>query len=239
MLIKTEAIVLQSLKYSEADLIVKLYTKSSGLRSYLLRGILKSKKGKLKSSLFQPLSLLEIEAVHKDKGTLERLREAKILYPYKSLQVDFVKNAMVFFLADILKNAIKEEETNTALYDFLATSFRWLDNQEAIANFHIAFLIKLSQYLGFYPDTSTIEASYFNLQEGCFEEHPTDKLCYTGESVQFFKQFLGTTFEECSDTKLTKKIRASLLDLLLIYYELHLHGFTKPKSLSVLNELFK
>ena len=37
MLAKTEAIVLTSIKYGEADLIVKCFTQSSGLKSYLLR----------------------------------------------------------------------------------------------------------------------------------------------------------------------------------------------------------
>ena len=85
MVITTKAIVLSSLKYGESDLIVKLFTESSGLKTYLLRNVLKSKKGKLRSSYFQSLSLLEIEVSHKNKGTLERINEAKIFYPYQSL----------------------------------------------------------------------------------------------------------------------------------------------------------
>ena len=51
MVIATKAIVLSSLKFGDSDLIVKCFTASSGLKSYLLRNILKSKKGKLKVSL--------------------------------------------------------------------------------------------------------------------------------------------------------------------------------------------
>ena len=57
MLVKTRAIIIHSIRYREADLIVKAYTKSSGLKSYLVRGVLKSKKGKLRASMFQPLSI--------------------------------------------------------------------------------------------------------------------------------------------------------------------------------------
>ena len=239
MIVKTPAIVLHSLKYSESDLIVKLYTKSNGLKSYLLRGVLKSKRGKIKSSLFQPLSIIEVEAVHKDKGTLERLKEAKVSYPYKSLQLDFVKNTIVFFLAEMLKNSIKEEERNEALFNYLEISLKWLDKQRDVANFHILFLIKLTQYLGFYPDTSNITGDYFDLQEGNFVSQTNSNLCFEGEVVANLKVFLGTNFEALSETKLTKKVRADLLNFLLMYYELHLHEFKKPKSLSVLNEIFK
>ena len=73
MVVATKAIVFSAIKYSEADLIVSCFTETSGMKSYLLRNILKSKKGKLKASFFQPLTQLEIIADHKNKGTLEYL----------------------------------------------------------------------------------------------------------------------------------------------------------------------
>ena len=78
MVVATKAIVFSAIKYSEADLIVSCFTETSGMKSYLLRNILKSKKGKLKASFFQPLTQLEIIADHKNKGTLEYIKEAKI-----------------------------------------------------------------------------------------------------------------------------------------------------------------
>ena len=53
----TKAIVFSSIKYAEADLIVTCFTESSGLKTYLLRGILKSRKGRLKPSYFHALIL--------------------------------------------------------------------------------------------------------------------------------------------------------------------------------------
>ena len=152
MIVNTPAIVLSALKYGEADLIVKCYTLKSGLKTYMLRGILKSKKGKLKTSLFQPLTQLELVASHKDKGSLEYLKEAKILQPYKSLHTHMVKSAMVMFLSEMLKNTIQEEEENENLYTFLEYSINWMDTHAEIANFHLLFLLKLTRFLGFYPD---------------------------------------------------------------------------------------
>ena len=84
MIVSTKAIVFSAIKYSEADLIVTCFTQKEGIKSYLLRRILKAKSGKLKASQFQLLTQLDIVAYHKNKGTLESIREAKVIYPYQT-----------------------------------------------------------------------------------------------------------------------------------------------------------
>ena len=68
MLISTESISLNYVKYSETSIIVKCFTKSDGLKSYLIKGIRSSKKKSINIGLFQPLTILEIDANHKNKG---------------------------------------------------------------------------------------------------------------------------------------------------------------------------
>lgn len=239
MVITTKAIVFSSLKYGESDLIVKCFTESSGLKSYLLRNILKSKKGKLRSSYFQSLSLLEIEAYHKNKGTLERINEAKIFYTYQSLHTNVIKSSLVIFLAEILSNTINEEAEDKMLFRFIENSLSWLDNSKDIANFHISFLLKLSLHLGFYPDTSSIAKPYFNLLEGNFQDVRIGKYNEIGAIIDNLKMFFGIDFDKIDEIKLTKNQRSDLLSLLLKYYQLHLHGFKEPKSLIVLNQIFE
>jgi DNA repair protein RecO (recombination protein O) len=77
MVVKTRAIVISSIKYQEKSLIVKCFTLSDGLKSYFVRDAFSSRKSNQKIAYFQPFSLLEIEAVHKNKGTLENFKEIK------------------------------------------------------------------------------------------------------------------------------------------------------------------
>ncbi len=238
MVIASKAIVFSAIKYSEADLIVSCYTEVAGIKSYLLRNVLKSKKAKLKASYFQPLTQLELIADHKNKGTLEYIKEAKVFYPYQTLHTDILKTGLVMFLAEILKNCIREEEPNSELYWFLEHSFQWLDANDAIANFHIFFLMKLSVYLGFYPDTSHIEAKYFNIMEGSFQLKNTGSYCLEGTQIENLKLFFEINFETLHTVKLTKMERQHLLELVLAYYSFHVQGYQKPKSLVVLNQLF-
>jgi DNA repair protein RecO (recombination protein O) len=238
MLITTKGIVLSALKYGEADLIVKCFTAKSGLKTYLLRGVLKSKKGKLKASLFQPLTQLEIVANHKDKGTLEYMREAKVLQPYQSLHTNILKSTVVMFLSEVLRNAVKEEEPNKSLFEFLETSLTWFDMHDKTANFHLFFLLKLTRYLGFYPDDTFSGEPVFNLIDGTFQNVETNNDCISDENVEVLKQLLGTDFDSLSTIKLNQTSRSRFLLMLLKYYEIHLQGFKKPKSLSVLNEIY-
>lgn len=238
MLITTKTFVFTAMKFGEADLIAKCFTEKSGLRTYMLKNILKSKKGKLKASLFQPLTQLEIVANHKDKGTLEYIREAKLLVPYERLHTDVFKSTVVMFLSEVLRNAIKEEEPNGGLYRFLENSFTWFDSIDKAPNFHLFFLLELTRYLGFYPDTSQADGAVFNLLDGTFQDVKTNDHCISDENVFVLKQFLGIDFEALSRIKLNQTNRSRFLLMVLQYYQVHLQGFQKPKSLTVLNEIY-
>ena len=78
MLVKTKAIVISSLRYQEKSLIVKCFTESDGLKSYFVPSAYSGKKSNQKIAYFQPLTILEIEANHKNKGTLEQLKEIEV-----------------------------------------------------------------------------------------------------------------------------------------------------------------
>ncbi|NJB71255.1 DNA repair protein RecO (recombination protein O) [Saonia flava] len=238
MQITTKAIVLSSLKYGDTSLIVKMYTESDGIKSYMLKGVLTSKKGKLKAAYFQPLTQLELVASHRNKGALESIREAKVYYHYKTLHSDISKNATTLFLSEMLGNSIHEEEQNQGLFHFLEASFQWLDTHDDISNFHIAFLLKLTRYLGFNPDTSNSDAPYFDLQEGEFTNILSLSPVLEGENLNVFKTFLGTNFDAIHTIKMKKANRQRLLQSLVLYFELHLQGFRKPKSLAILNKVF-
>ena len=238
MQLTTSALVLSALKYGDTSLIVKAYTASDGLKSYLLKGVLSSKKGKLKAAYFQPLTQLELTVVHKNKGTLERIKEVKLLHPYSTIHSDIVKNSLVLFLAEILANSIQGEEKDTALYQYLENAMLWLDQHDQVANFHLLFMINLTKYFGFYPEPPEGISNYFDLAEGEFITAPSLNPLLEKEPLHHFKMLLGTNFDGLNTIKIPKTQRRSLVQSLVLYFELHLHGFRKPKSLAVLNAVF-
>ena len=53
------------------------------------------------------------------------------------------------------------------------------------------------------------------------------------------KQLLGMNFVTDNLPKLNQTSRRELLNALVQYFELHLHGFSKPKSLEILHQIFR
>ena len=238
MTLTTAGLVLSSIKYGDSSLIVRILTREAGLKSYLVKGVLKSKKGKLKSAYFQPLSQLELVVTHRAKTNLHYIREAKIDYPYASLPTDWTKQAIVLFLAEVLTKVIREEEQNTGLFDYLQTALQWLDTHDQVGNFHLVFLLQLSKYLGFYPDTSRDDLPYFDLVEGEFIQEIGNHPVLQKDELIHFKRLLGIHFEASHTVQLSKQERHQLLDAILTYFEVHLQGFSQPRSLAVLHEVF-
>jgi DNA repair protein RecO (recombination protein O) len=238
MLINTNAIVLSKLRYADNDLIVKCYTQELGILSFLLRGVLKSKKGHSKTAYFQLLSQLQLVIVHKDNRTLHNIKETKLNYLYTSLHSHVYKSAVVMFLAEVLSNTLNEEEQNESLYHFLETTLCWLDTQTDYSNFHLLFLLKLTKYLGFYPELKNLDYNFFNLLDGTFEATPSNKYSISNENLTLLKLLLGTKFDALSTIKISSAQRQSFLNMMLLYFELHLGSFKTPKSLQILNQVF-
>ncbi|MGB1042059.1 MAG: DNA repair protein RecO [Tenacibaculum sp.] len=237
-LVTTKAIVLNAIKYSDTSLIVKCFTLKDGVQSYMLKGVLKSKKGKLKAAYFQPLTQLHLEANHTNKNTLNSIREARVIYPYESIYTSVVKQTIVMFLSEVLSNIIQEEEENEVLYTYVETGLIWLDTHNNISNFHLLFLLNLSRFLGFYPDVSESDKSGFNLLEGRFTNSVVEKRTVTGKELMLFKSLLGINFDSIDSISYNKNERQIILRIIIQYFELHLDGFRTPKSLDVLETVF-
>lgn len=240
MLVKTKAIVISSLKYQEKSLIVKCLTQSDGLKSYFVPNAFAAKKASRsfgnKIAYFQPLSLLEIEANHKNKGTLEHFKEIKLAHAYQTISSDVIKSAIVIFLSEILHNSIHEEEKNEKLFNFLESALLWLDAHDDMANFHLILMLEMTKFFGFYPDTSESIFKFFDSKEGSFSAFQGTN-CLSEQQTHLFKKLIDLKFD--SDQKVFAGIeRQILLKILLDYYTIHLDGFKKPKSLDVLKEVF-
>lgn len=238
MLYKINAIVLSKLKYGDNDLIVKCYTKQRGIASYLIKGALKSQKGSPKTAFFQPLSLLLVEEYYKPNRTFQGIKEVKLEYLYKTLHTDILKGAIVMFLSEVLSSVLKEEEPNESLCSYLENSMKWLDDKSEFSNFHLLFLLNLTKYLGFYPDTQNTNYEFFNLSSGLFECNKSGFYAVSGKNIMVLKTLLGINFDELNTINLNSKQRFSFLNMLMLYFELHLGDFKKPKSLEILNQVF-
>ncbi len=236
MLHKTQGIVFKTIKYSETSVVSKIYTAKFGLQSYLINGV-RTAKSKTKASLLQSLSLLEMEVYQREHRNLNRIKEFQPAVVFHSIPFNLVKGSVGIFMIEVLSKSIHEEESNEPLFQFIFERIRALDDMEHVpSGYLIAFLLSLSVHLGFHPHGSYSEKTpFFNLLEGQFvaggNVHPNilnEQL--SGKLSEFIRN---------PNTELSHGSRRLLLEAMLHYYQLHVPNFSPPRSLKVLEEVFR
>ena len=241
MLQTTRGIVLRTIKYKDALMIADVYTETSGRASFLVR-VPRSRKSAVKPMLFQPLALVELEADFRPSATIHKVKEAKSAWPFASLPYEPRKAAIALFLAEFLCRAVREEAENRPLFAYLWHSIVWLDEcREGFANFHLVFLMRLSRFLGLYPNLEDYrEGDYFDLQAACFTPlRPQTHASYIGpEEASRLLKLMRMNYDTMHLFALSRHERSRCLDVMNEYYRLHLPGFPELKSLGVLKELF-
>jgi len=241
MLYKTRGIVLNSIKYSETSLIVKIYTEEFGLQSYMVSGV-RSKSAKIKPALLQNFSLVELEVYHKEKKNIQIIKELRPGFTFTSIPFNMKKSAVAVFMNEIFNKSVREEEQNTDLFNFLYEAIKLLDLETgSIANFHLLFMVHLSKFLGFFPKNNfSVQNNTFDLQEGVFKRQylPGDIFIIMPGS-ESLNSLMNSSFNSLSQLVISAKIRGFLLEGLIKYYTLHLPGFGTVRSHIVMKEVLK
>ena len=235
-----EGIVLRSVPYGENRLIVNIFTADGGTFG-LIATISKKGKAGLKKAHFQNLQILEFSHAEKSKGELKRLEEARIHHSYQNLFFDPIRSCLSLFLAELLYKVLKEEEPQAELYAFIKDSLIQLDQAEgSLANFHLAFLMELSGFLGLFPDLSQSDQKpYFDLLEGQSCLNPPQHSYYlVPEETLLWQEIQVQGMRNWQDIKLKKSShRRQVLQSLVDYFRLHLNDFGEIRSLSILREV--
>ncbi len=241
MIKDTKAIVLSRIKYSDNGLIVSAYTEEFGLLSFLIY-VGKSKAVRAKQNLLQPLFLLDMQIYHKEKNSLQKVKNYALELPFSEIPFDIKKRGIAFFLAEFLVKTLRENEKDAKLFSFLHNSIQILDaTQGSIANFHLAFLASLSKFLGIFPENKiSATEKIFDIRLGKFIiGKPQHKDYLPAELSLLFSQILGSSVSASDTIKIDAYARQELLQKLIDYYYYHLERPKQLKSLDVLKALMQ
>ena len=240
MVVKTEAIVLHSFKYGESRLIVDMFTREVGRLSFIVP-LPKTPKSRIKKQYFQPMTLLEIECDVRQRVQLQKLKDVRLLSAYTSVPFSPEKLALSLFTAEFLYHALRSEQCNEPLFAYVCDAMRWLDAVETgFANFHLTFLMRLSRFLGFYPNLDDyVDGCVFDLRAATFSlQVPTHRDFLQPDDAQRIHTLMRMDFPTMRLYRLSRHDRNRIVDVLLYYYRLHIPQFPELKSLGVLQELW-
>lgn len=240
MIHSTKGIVLHSFKYGESGMIARILTPSAGLLSFLVHGVRKA-RSKNKAHLLQPLTLLDMVVYIKPGDQLQNIREIQCSTPFATIHTDIRKTTMALFLAEVLLNTCKHQQIQEEAYHYIENSILLLDREDTrMADFHLIFLLHLTQYLGFFPARNySATHCYFNLQEGSYQQtfHGDAESLEKNESHIFFALSDAQNYAH-DPIPMPREKRLHLLYKIIDYYRYHLDGFKEVKSLKVLEAVF-
>ena len=239
MLVKTEGIVLHSLKYGEHRVIVDIFTREQGRLSFIVP-VPRSERSKIKKQYLQPLTLLLLECDVRPQQQLQKLRDASLLQPLPSLLSDPKKLTICLFVSEFLYHALKGEQQNTPLFDYVRSSIEWLDGcQDNFANFHLVFLMRTARFLGFFPNLEE-EGDYFDLRGATFcSAPPLHRDFLLPQEAGRIRLLMRMDYPTMHLFRLSRLERGRILEILLLYYRLHLPAFPELRSVAVLQELYR
>lgn len=219
MIIKTRGIVLSYSKYKDTSIIVRILTEDHGLHSFIVNNI-RSARSKRSIGVFQPFSLLEVLSYWKDTSSIHRLSDVKIIQPLHRIQADIRKATLSLFLSEILLKIFHHEQTEQqATFAFVMDSILALEHMtEGVENFHLQFLLKLANYLGF-----GFEQAYQIAPKEVRDEPVIEMLQKEEYGIK---------------VNIGGNQRFSILDSLLRFYQTQMEYISGIKSLKVLHQVF-
>ena len=238
---KTQGIVLQSLRYGDTSLIVKVFTREVGLKSYMVKGAF-NRNAKNRVALFQNLHLINyIEVGNPKKATLGYMKDVQLKTVYHSLPFVMNKSAIVMYVSELLSKTLTEQEKNEPLYDFIEQSMLWLDLVEAdYANFPLYFTLELTRHLGFYPQPNYVEGYCFDMMEGQFShDYPVHPYYFDNAAAAILSRFQDAAIDEACRLPLNVVQRRELLDGIITFMRLHAPVMKGFKSHEVLKTVLE
>jgi DNA repair protein RecO (recombination protein O) len=151
MIVKSEAIVLRTMKYRETSRIATLYTRELGKISVLAKGA-RDGRSRLGGAL-QPMNHVAVLVYMKDSRDLQLLTQCDVVRSYPGLSNDLDRMAAAMAAVELTDAVSPAEEPNTPLFRLLASTLDAVNSAtKQPGNALYYFELHLLGIIGFRPD---------------------------------------------------------------------------------------
>jgi len=239
MNLTTQGIIIQTIRYSDKKLIVRVLCEKHGLKTGI---VYVSKSGKSSNQhLFQPLTIIDFNSDFQEVSRFISIKSPSLAMPHHNLATDPAKTAMVLFMNEVLSKTLADDYVNDTLYIYLKNSIALLDDALDARNFHLWWLMEITRHYGFYPqhNSNNPNAILFDMMAGTFvSQRPSHPNYLEEELSKLLNSLLNLEWPQAQAIELHSSIRAALLNALVRYLKLHLDNLREIKSVDVLHAVF-
>lgn len=232
-----KAVILKVTGYSDNQKIIHAFTRQRGFLSFISPVLI----FKRRNFAVQPMQVVEMEFYENERGGLHRLKQIAPLVNTAGLYSDVCKMNIALLWGEILYLILRNEQKNESLFDYLVRSVEYLNTSEKdTANFNLFFLYRLAAFVGFRINSDTYtEGDVFNINDGTFSPAGSGMPYVSGpNAAKTIYRLCICPVEELKEISLNRQARSVLLDVILLFYSIHLNTDFNVKSIQVIREVF-
>jgi DNA repair protein RecO (recombination protein O) len=181
---RTEAVVLRSIRYGEADRVLHLYSRERGRIGAIAKGVrrVKSRFG----GRLEPLFRVELIA-HEGRGELVTVTSATTVDPHPGLRERRDSLERATQACDAVLRLLDSQEPNPAAYNLLCHELQLLDRRPEVATRAqaLTFRLKLLLAAGFAPELAACASCGEREHLGAFSASAGGVVCPGCEAGSF------------------------------------------------------
>lgn len=237
MLCTDRIIVLGHTRFSDSSIIVQALSRQHGRVSLMVYGF--GGKNRSKLGAFHPMALLDVVYSYKPDRDIQKLTEYHPSPNLVSCTADLRKSSILMFMAEIVGKSIREETQDDAQFEFIDTSVQILEQmQSGLQFFHLAFMVKLSRIIGFFP---SIDGShqFFDLEQGhSTPMRPNHRHFVAVDVFRRIASFADYQYNSLCEVQMSKTDRDFILETVIQWYQFRIPTMKDVNSYEILHEVF-
>ena len=231
---QTEAIVLRSLRFGEADRILHLYTRERGRIGAIAKGIRKTKSRV--GARLEPLSHVRLQ-LHEGSGELQTVTGVDLIAAHRATRERPYRLGVGLIGAEAMLRLFGEPEANERAFEALARFLDLLDEADELADARpaldplaLSFQLKLLWLSGYLPHVTTCvecgaggELVGFSPRAGgaVCRAHARDSFTLSAEALTGIEVLLSTPLAAAAAAGLGDRARGEALTVVTSSYEEH------------------
>lgn len=240
MLQTLNCIALRTVKYNDRHSILTAYSREIGRVSFLVPAGA-GREAVRRRAFLMPMGLFSCIGDLRPLRDIATMRDPRPTVPLQGLLSDPVKGMIAMFVAEVLHDLLREQQSDPLLFDFASDAIMRLDGMDSshAANFHICFLYRLTRFVGIEPDTATWEEGrVFDMVEAVYRDTPPLHSHYlTPEQGDALHRLSRISWDNMHLFRFNRDQRNAITDLLLQYYSMHYATLPQLRSLDILRQL--
>jgi DNA repair protein RecO (recombination protein O) len=230
---QTEAIVLRSLRFGEADRILHLYTRGRGRVGAIAKGIRKTKSRV--GARLEPLSHVQLQ-LHEGSGELQTVTGVDLISAHRGTRERSYRLGVGLIGAEAMLRLFGEPEANERAFAALARFLDLLDEADepvdgrpALDPLALSFQLKLLWLSGYLPHVTTCvecgarELVGFSARAGgaVCRAHARGSFTLSTEALRGIEVLLSTPLADAAAAGLGDRVRREALTVVTSSYEEH------------------